>query len=132
MHFTSTDFPVPEPPMTTRLSPVAQSMSTPSSTRLRPKDLISPRADIFGIAVSAISSQFSPTEEGRSDQVIEDENQNRGRHDCVGCRLTYALRPAARVIAVVAAHQRYDEAEYGGLHQTRNNIACLEILLCSV
>src|SRR6516162_1063679 len=132
MHFTSTDFPVPEPPMMTRLSLVAQSMSTPSSTRLRPKDFISPRTDIFGIAVSAISSRFSPTEEGCSNHVIEDENQDRGRHNCVGRRLTYALRPAARVIAVVAAHQRYDEAEYGGFHQTRNNIARLEILLGSV
>ena len=43
MHLISTDLPVPEPPMMTRLSPAPQSMSTPSSTRLRPERLAQPR-----------------------------------------------------------------------------------------
>jgi len=92
MHLTSTDFPVPEPPMMTRLSPVAQSMSTPASTRLRPNDFLKPRTDIFGIAMSAM---LSPAKESRGDQVIEDENQDRGRDDRVGRRLADPLRSAA-------------------------------------
>ena len=55
MHLISTDLPVPEPPMTTRLSPGAQSRSMPSSTRLRPNDLRSPRTAIFGAAAAVIS-----------------------------------------------------------------------------
>ena len=48
MHLTKTDLPVPEPPMITRLSPLPQSISTPSSTCLRPNALHRPRTEIFG------------------------------------------------------------------------------------
>src|SRR6516225_4787507 len=105
MHFTNTDLPVPEPPMMSRLS----------STRLRLNDFRSPRTDIFGIAMSATAT-LSPTEEGRGDHVIEDENQDRGRHDRMGGCLADPLCPAARVIAVITSHQGYDEAEYRCLH----------------
>src|SRR6516162_9642931 len=132
MHFTSTDLPVPEPPMITRLSPVGQSMSTSPSTRLRPNDFLRPRTDIFGIAMRVTANRLSSTEEGCGDHVVEDENQDRGRHDRVGRRLADPLRPAARVVAMIAAHQRHDEAEYRRLHQTRNNIVCLEVLLSSI
>src|SRR5215472_1852887 len=112
MHFTNTDLPVPDPPMMTRLSPVAQSMSSLSSTRLRPNDFLSPRTDIFGIAVSVTANGLSSTEKGRGDHVVEDENQDRGRHDRMRGCLADPLRPPARVIAVITPHQRHDEAEY--------------------
>src|SRR6516165_3465501 len=118
MHFTSTDLPVPEPPMITRLSPVGQSMSTSPSTRLRPNDFLRPRTDIFGIAMRVTANRLSSTEEGCGDHV--------------GRLLADPLRPAARVVAMIAAHQRHDEAEYRRLHQTRNNIVCLEVLLSSI
>ncbi len=51
MHFTMTDLPVPEPPMTTRLSPVTTSRSIPSSTSFGPKDFRKPRTEIFGVAL---------------------------------------------------------------------------------
>ncbi len=55
MHLISTDLPVPEPPMMTRLSPAPQAISTPSSTRLRPNDLRSPDTAIFGAHASLIA-----------------------------------------------------------------------------
>src|SRR5215469_14755858 len=131
MHFTNTDLPVPEPPMMTRLSPVAQSMSRLSSTRLRPNDFRSPRTDIFGIAMSATAT-LSPTEEGRGDHVIEDENQDRGRHDRMGGCLADPLCPAARVIAVITPHQRHYEAEYRRFHEPRHNVIRFEILLGAI
>ena len=48
MHFSSTDLPVPEPPITTIEVPGITSRSTPSSTRLSPKLLRRPRMRIFG------------------------------------------------------------------------------------
>src|SRR5262249_22521723 len=50
MHLISTDLPVPEPPMITRLSPALQAISIPSSTSLRPNDLRNPAIAIFGAA----------------------------------------------------------------------------------
>ncbi len=50
MHFSSTDLPVPEPPITTIEVPVATSRSMPSSTCLSPNALRRPRTRIFGTA----------------------------------------------------------------------------------
>ena len=47
MHFSSTDFPVPEPPMMTMLSPLGMVRSTPRSTRLGPKDLWTEESSIM-------------------------------------------------------------------------------------
>src|SRR5438128_778885 len=111
MHLTNTDLPVPEPPMTTRLSPLSQSMSRPSSTRLRPNDLCSPRTEIFGTEASVIIRRPSTPEEGRGNQVIEDEDHDGGGDDGIGCRLPDTLRSAPRVVAMVAAHQSDDKAK---------------------
>ncbi len=43
MHFSSTDLPVPEPPMITMLCPDGIVRFTPRSTALRPKALVTPR-----------------------------------------------------------------------------------------
>ena len=41
-HFSSTDLPVPDPPMITMLCPLGIVKSTPRKTRLGPKDLCTP------------------------------------------------------------------------------------------
>src|SRR5260370_27510645 len=56
MHFSSTDLPLPEPPITTTDSPTATSRSMPRSTCLAPKALVTPRSDIFG---ATIDQRFS-------------------------------------------------------------------------
>ncbi len=87
-------------------------------TWLRPNDFLSPLTAIFGGAALVIPRPPLSPEKGRGDHIIEDEDHHRGRNDSVGRRLADALRPATRIIAVVTAHQRHDEAEYGGLDQT--------------
>src|SRR5260370_12196500 len=92
MPLTTPDWPVPEPPMMTRLSPLSQSISRPSSTRLRPNDLRSPRTEIFGAEISGaeasvIARRPSMPEEGRGNQVIEHEDHDRSGDDGVGCPL---------------------------------------------
>ena len=47
MHFSSTDLPVPEPPMMTSDSPGATSRSMPCSTFFGPKALVTPRNEIL-------------------------------------------------------------------------------------
>ena len=51
MHFSSTDLPVPDPPITTIDSPGATSSSMPCSTFLGPKALVTPRNEILGEAM---------------------------------------------------------------------------------
>ncbi len=51
MHFSSTDLPVPEPPITTIDSPAATSRSMPRSTVLAPNALATPLSWIFGVIV---------------------------------------------------------------------------------
>ena len=53
MHFSSTDLPVPEPPITTIDSPAATSSSIPCSTFFGPKALVTPCSDILGEAMRA-------------------------------------------------------------------------------
>src|SRR6266700_901128 len=137
MHLTNTDLPVPEPPMMTRLSPLSQSISRTSSTRLRPNDLRSPLTEIFGTEIldtgaSGIARRPSTPEEGRGNQVIEYEDHDRGGNDGIGCGLPDALRSAPRVVAVVAAHQRDDKAECRRLHQTRDHVSRLQVLVSAV
>jgi hypothetical protein len=48
MHFSSTDLPVPEPPITTIDSPGATSSSMPCSTFFWPNALVTPRSEILG------------------------------------------------------------------------------------
>ena len=48
IHFSMTDLPVPDPPMTTTDSPVPILRSTPSSTVLAPNDFFRPRSSILG------------------------------------------------------------------------------------
>ncbi len=63
MHLIRTDFPTPEPPMMTRLSPAAQSISTPSSTRLGPKDFSTPLTAIFGTGALVLIARRTPGSE---------------------------------------------------------------------
>src|SRR3990167_5154030 len=76
MHFSSTDFPVPEPPMTTSEAPSSTSRSTPRKTSLRPKDFFSPRTEIFGVA-----PLISNAHEQRSHDVIRREDCDRRSDD---------------------------------------------------
>src|SRR6188508_1830233 len=49
MHFSSTDLPVPEPPITTIDSPLATSRSMPCRTFFGPKDFVTPRREILEV-----------------------------------------------------------------------------------
>src|SRR6516165_3813108 len=133
MHLTSTDLPAPEPPMTTRLCPAAQSMSRPSSTQWSPNDFFSPLTEIFGTAIfdgaGLIAGRRSLPEEGGGEHVIGDEYHDRGRNHRIGRRLPHSLRPALRVITVIAAHQRHDQPKNAGFDETRHHIPGFEILL---
>src|SRR4051812_47746250 len=74
----------------------------------------------------------SSAEEGCCKQVIEDEDQDRGRHDRVGRRLSDPLCASSRIIAVIAAHQRYEKTENRCLYQPRDDVDRLEILMGTV
>src|SRR5690606_29185910 len=103
MHLISTDLPEPEPPMTTSDCPFSTARSMPSSTTLEPKDLRTPLSSIFAVMASL-------GEEHGSEDVVRQQDQDRGRDHRVGGRLADALRAAPRVEAVIAAHQRDQEA----------------------
>src|SRR3546814_2138 len=105
MHLSSTDLPVPEPPITTTDSATPMSRSMPSSTTFDPKLLRRLRMRIFG--GSAIGS--SVREEQLGDHVVRDQDHDRRRDHGIGGGGTHTLGTAARVVAVVAAHQRHDE-----------------------
>jgi len=55
-HFSSTDLPLPEPPITTSDSAGATSTSMPCSTFVAPKALVTPRSEILG-GVMTVSVQ---------------------------------------------------------------------------
>src|SRR6185436_1196940 len=67
-------------------------------------------------------------EERFGDEVVEGQNQDRGRDHRVGGGGTHALRAAARIVAVVAAHQRDQETEGGGLDQAGDDIVDVQEL----
>src|SRR3546814_153192 len=124
MHLSSTDLPVPEPPITTTDSATPMSRSMPSSTTFDPKLLRRLRMRIFG--GSAIGS--SVREEQLGDHVVRDQDHDRRRDHGIGGGGTHTLGTAARVVAVVAAHQRHDEAEHPGLDEAGYHVVPLEIL----
>src|SRR5579859_6839535 len=77
MHFSVTDLPLPDPPMITIDSALAMSSDTPSSTFLGPKDLCRSMSWIFGVLWGWVMSLL---EEQRGYHIIEDQDQDRGRH----------------------------------------------------
>src|SRR5665213_696312 len=121
MHFTMTDLPEPEPPMTTRLSPTFTSRSMPSSTSFRPKDFLRPRTAILTASV-IFSQQYA------GQDIIDEQHEDRGRDHRMGRCRADALRAAARIIAVIAAHDDDDEAEHRGLGQARHDIFRAQIV----
>src|SRR3546814_9606890 len=62
------------------------------------------------------------------DDVVADQDQDRRRHDGVGGGDADALGAAARLIAVIAAHQRDDEAERRGLDEAGEDVGELDEL----
>src|SRR6202000_1292852 len=105
-HLIITDLPVPEPPMTTTDSPRPSVRSSPSSTTLSPKRFFTPRSSTLG---STFASAMG--EDHGGEDIVGREHQDRGAEPRVGGGGTHALRAALGVEAVVAAHQRDDEAE---------------------
>src|SRR5579859_4012090 len=120
MHFSVTDLPLPEPPMITTDSAEATSSDTPSSTFLGPKDLCRSISWIFGWGMGSL------LEEQGGDDVIEDQDQDRGRDHRIGGRLADALGAALGMIAVIAAENGDHQAEHGGLDQARRDILGLQ------
>ena len=68
------------------------------------------------------------SEEGLGQEVVGGEDQDGGGDDGVGRGLADALGAAAGVEAVVAAHQRQQEAEDGGLGQARVDVGGGEVV----
>src|SRR5207248_6680483 len=122
MHLISTDLPVPEPPMMTRLSPAAQSMSMPSRTIFGPNDFLTPRTEILGAVPWLMWPLGSFGEEYCRQHIVEQQDQDRGRHHRIGRRLADPGGAAARRIAVIAAHQGHDEAEHRRPDQAGDDI----------
>src|SRR6267142_1089837 len=118
-HLIVTDFPLPDPPMTTMESPSLIVRSTPSSTTLGPKRFFTPLSSILGLFAIVVSA----IEEERGHQIVGAEDQYRGGNHGVGRGLADALRAAPGVEAVIAAHQRDDEAEDRRLDQAGNHVA---------
>src|ERR1700677_5009250 len=74
IHFSNTDLPDPEPPITTIEVPGGTSRSTPSSTTLSPNLFASPRSRILGTVVLIGRRSFAPyslREEHLGQHVIE-------------------------------------------------------------
>src|SRR5882672_11298142 len=118
-HLIVTDFPLPDPPMTTMESPSLTVRSTPSRTTLGPKRFFTPLSSILGLFAIFVSA----IEEDRGHQIVGGEDQDGGGNHGIGRGLAYALRAALGVEAVIAAHQRDDEAEDGRLDETGNDVA---------
>src|SRR5882672_7598861 len=93
--------------------------SMPSSTIFAPKRFFTPLSSILGLTAIARSL----AEEDRGEHVVCRQNQDRGGDHRVGGGRADALRPALGMEAVVAAHQRNDEAEYRRLDQARYHVA---------
>src|SRR4051812_32747762 len=123
--FSITRLPGAEPPITTTDSPRSTTRSSPFSTCFGPKLLCTSLSSILG--TSGIGRLVSG-EEQAGDQVVEHQDHDGRRDHGVGRRGTHALGAALRLVAVIAAHQRNDEAENGGLHQTGDDVHRLEIL----
>ena len=88
-HFSVTDLPHPDVPMMANDSSAATSMSMPRSTCLSPKDLVTPLITIFGVAAFdagdfALLLMTRSPEEQRCDDIIGDQDQDRGGHHRIG------------------------------------------------
>jgi hypothetical protein len=120
MHLISTDLPVPEPPMTTRISPAWRTVEVDAV-----EHVLGPE----GLFDAARTRSFSS---------IAHRAKNNSGQDVVGGRIrieaeTTALvvagrRPARRraSVAVIAAHQGDDEAEHRGLDQAGDHVVELQ------
>src|ERR1700730_13518494 len=86
----------------------------------------------LGRRSSTLDRRSSSPEKGGGDQIVDDEDQDRGRDDGVSCRLSDALRSSARIIAVIGAHQCDHKPKYSRLNETRDNIDRLEMLTRSI
>src|ERR1700733_6994644 len=117
-HLIITDLPVPEPPITTKDSAAPILRSMPSSTTLSPKRFLTPRSSILGVPCAAISV----SEQEGGEEIIRGKDQDGRRHNGIGRRRTHALRAALGMKAVVAAHQRDDEAEHRNLDHAGNHV----------
>src|SRR5579859_1211147 len=104
MHFSVTDLPLPDPPMITIDSVWAMSSDTPSSTVLGPKDLCRSMSWILGWVMSLL-------EEEGGYHIIEEQDQDRGRHHRIGGGLTDALGAALGMVAVIAAEDGHHQPE---------------------
>src|SRR5215475_7510761 len=121
MDLISTDLPEPEPPITTTDSPAPMLRSSPRSTFFGPKDLWSPATAIFACSIICTAGGSSG-EEDLGQHVVQHQDHDRGRDHGVGRGRAHALGAAPRMIAVIAAHQRDDEAEDRRLHQARGDV----------
>src|SRR6266568_6186653 len=92
--------------------------SMPSRTIFGPKHFFTPLSSILGL--TAICRSLA--EEDRGEDVVRRQNQDRSGDDSVGGGSTYALRPALGMEAVVATHQRDDEAEHCRFDQTGHHV----------
>src|SRR5690606_32646623 len=120
MHFSITDLPVPEPPMTTSDSPGAIERLRLSRITFLPNDLQTLRSSIFGVSLMRLFDQQD------GEEIVADEDQHEGGDDGIGCRLAHPLRAAGGMEAVIAAHQGDDKAEDAGLDQSRHDVAEFE------
>src|SRR5690349_4700050 len=71
---------------------------------------------------------WSSAEEGCGYQVVDEEDQNRGGDHGMGGSPPDTLRSAARMVALITAHQGNDKAEYRRLDEARDEIHRLEML----
>src|SRR5262245_38479581 len=116
-----TDLPVPDPPITTIDWPFGTERLMPFRTFFGPKALWTPLRTIW-----PASSIVSLREQKRGEDEIGGEDEDRRAHHRIGGGAADALRPALRVEAVIAAHERDDEAEHGGLDEARAYVAELQ------
>src|SRR5689334_21623438 len=114
-HFSVTDLPTPEPPMTTSDLPGATSRSTPSST-CRPRSrFLMPMSWSFGPVIASLHEE-------RCDEIIDGEDQHDRADDRIGGGASDAKRAALAVIALVGAHRCDDEAEHRGLGEAQDHV----------
>src|SRR6266699_7152463 len=92
--------------------------SMPSRTIFGPKHFFTPLSSILGL--TAICRSLA--EEDGGEDVVRRQNQDRSRHHRIGGGRADALRAAFGIEAIVATHQRDDEAEHRRLDQPRYHV----------
>ena len=113
IHFNMTDFPVPEPPMTTTDSPLARARFNPFSTTLGPNDLCTPESSRRGVSFMA---NISLRKERFGHEIVRNQNQDQRRHHRIRRGPAHALGAALGVKAVITAHQGDQKTEYRRFH----------------